>query len=1639
MKKSKMKKWAILLLCGVLLFGTVPAMSAVKASELKAELVYGDTFAAKTKIPEWTVTSGYATLVHSSDTVDSTKRHNRHLFVQSNDEQVSISRDKFAVAALTEYQLESQLRWESAPIENLLYGIQFYNSNDELLSSEPYVWSMAGGTTGQWLTISQSFTSVEGAASARLLIYTDDRESVSFLLDNLKLSELKENKVESVVFTEDFNKDMQVPGWRSLNAYLSVLTTLADGKQVMVFDDIYTVQSPQGELAANSAQLHIRSDKFDVEAGETYTMSAKVNAFLQTHQFNVRLYFYDKDNKVMANPPAISSAAGSLLNKGWMDIKLAEPYVAPEGAVKAEISFESGNVSRTKVYIDQVEVSKLVESTPEQPIEHPTALPNGNFEADLVAGQIPNWSIDPAAAGGAIALNRDIVLEGAQSLFFQDSSTTVGMRVISDPVAVNPSATVLLTTNVYVTQQTHNIVLEMNFYRQDGTKTGKTVQDLFSSNTLGQNKWSVMRLTGEAPADAAFAKVSLYSGNPSLTQAYFDNISVTERLPELPLDRQYEAATDLGDMVDVSLGQAGAIQTNAKGENEVYFVTNGKPGSFFVLDGDTGKLKFSQVIPNTIATWAMTIDQEKNVYFSGTEDGKLYKYDPVKQEIEDLGYNTTDNWVWDLEAIDDKIYGGTYNSKTDGKLFEYDRTTGTFRNYGVVEQGQQYVRGIAVDDQYIYTAMGATVRLYKVDRATGEKTEILIPEYSGTTATMGSVHVENGKIFAAVSTINVVVLDAESGEVDAAFQYDDQFSEPNPDNANIIYFKRAKSFYQYDMQSKQVSEIELDISLPDTLRVKDYAWITPESGAYKGKTVLAMLTQYGEYIYIDINNKTAAYVPLELELQPVNIQSLQTGFDGRLYLGGYQRGMSVYNPFTESIDVNLPTFAQPENIGFLNDKVYYGTYVAAIMQVYDPAKEAVMNENPKPVYQIKHQDRPFAITSGDNKLFVGTVPDYGYLGGSLAVFDEPSNTWKQYDHEQVVRNQSIIGLAYRDGLLFGSTTIWGGLGIEPSESEAMIFVWDVEEGKLLKQFKLSELDLQIDEAPKMIGSIAFGPDGLLWGVVDGTLFALDVADIDNITLEKQKMINPSKYNSSKWMPYVLQWAPDGLLYTTISRQLYAVDPNTLQYTLVHNGFVNSMTLGIDGTIYFAPEAGTKLAKIAVPQTDATLAELLINGEVLEKFSPGILSYEVDLKLLGEVTAAATQEDAEVVIDNTNQRHIIITVKAADEVSMLQYEVKFVESSEGPNPEPTPRPDSGSPDNGGSQPGTDKTVQIITPEQLEKNATIALQAGVETVQLPAKHTDEIVLENSDVSLQLSKQLLEKANQQAGTKHPILVAVKAADEAQTDAAEQHAAQKHSAKIEFQSKAIALDLTVNGIQQLSTEQGMVIRFPVQNDADARLTHIYKINEDGSLQYVPGTINGGVIQASINEAGTYVAATIDRTYEDVAAEHWAYDAIKELSAKLIANGVSEQVFAPNREITRAEFMTLLVRTLNLRAGEGGSVYFNDVAAQAWYNSYVGAAYEAGIVQGAGEGSFNPDAAITREEMAAMLLRAYRLTNGPIAVEPEASTFADEESISKWAKESVAAAQQLQLLNGRGQNLFAPQANLTRAEAVKSIEALLE
>ena len=186
-------------------------------------------------------------------------------------------------------------------------------------------------------------------------------------------------------------------------------------------------------------------------------------------------------------------------------------------------------------------------------------------------------------------------------------------------------------------------------------------------------------------------------------------------------------------------------------------------------------------------------------------------------------------------------------------------------------------------------------------------------------------------------------------------------------------------------------------------------------------------------------------------------------------------------------------------------------------------------------------------------------------------------------------------------------------------------------------------------------------------------------------------------------------------------------------------------------------------------------------------------------------------------------------------------------------------------------------------------------------------------------------------------------------------------------------------------------------------------------------------------NPDDTVQQAETDARYTDVPRDYWAANAIESLSEKGIVSGNGDGTFAPERFVTREEFVKMIVEASGISLG-GTTDKFTDVPLEAWFNTYVAAASENGIVNGIEDTLFGAGTQITRQDLVVMLYRAAGLD----AI-PSTESFSDDGLISDYAKEAVYTLHRLGIVSGRTVEEFAPLMPATRAEAAALIYRMAE
>ena len=172
-----------------------------------------------------------------------------------------------------------------------------------------------------------------------------------------------------------------------------------------------------------------------------------------------------------------------------------------------------------------------------------------------------------------------------------------------------------------------------------------------------------------------------------------------------------------------------------------------------------------------------------------------------------------------------------------------------------------------------------------------------------------------------------------------------------------------------------------------------------------------------------------------------------------------------------------------------------------------------------------------------------------------------------------------------------------------------------------------------------------------------------------------------------------------------------------------------------------------------------------------------------------------------------------------------------------------------------------------------------------------------------------------------------------------------------------------------------------------------------------------------------TAFAAVGDTGFSDVAADAWYADAVEYVRDNGLMSGTSATTFEPQTTTNRAMLATILYRASGSPSG-AASANFTDVATDAYYYDAVNWAAANNIASGYGNGRFGSNDPVTREQIATIL---WRYAGSPAA--DAGQDFADESSIASYAADAVDWARANGIVNGIGNNLFAPRGNATRAQ----------
>ncbi|GAB6989854.1 S-layer homology domain-containing protein [Paenibacillus pini] len=342
---------------------------------------------------------------------------------------------------------------------------------------------------------------------------------------------------------------------------------------------------------------------------------------------------------------------------------------------------------------------------------------------------------------------------------------------------------------------------------------------------------------------------------------------------------------------------------------------------------------------------------------------------------------------------------------------------------------------------------------------------------------------------------------------------------------------------------------------------------------------------------------------------------------------------------------------------------------------------------------------------------------------------------------------------------------------------------------------------------------------------------------------------------------------------------------------------------------------------------------------------------------------------------------------------------------------------------------------LLKEMQNKAAKVEIQTDRATYTLPA-----VQIGIDDLSRKLGQDVSLK---------DILINVKiseASDES-TKAAQTKAAAGHMSLIvrpvNFEVEAKYKDKKVS-VTQFTDYVERSITLPDEVDPDKITTGVV-VGKDGELSHVPTQIvkKDGRYYAVINSLtnSTYAVVWNPKTFTDT-IKHWSRSDVENLASRLVIQGVGPDQFDPDRNITRAEFVSIVLRSLGIHQSSTSIVSFKDVKASDWFADEVNTGVSYQLIKGYDNGTFKPNGLLTRAEAMTILDRAFAIVKiDKVTQDIEANQlladYKDSAALEPWAKYAAASAIKLGIVKGTNGQLN-PRGEITRAQTAAIMNRFL-
>ena len=584
-------------------------------------------------------------------------------------------------------------------------------------------------------------------------------------------------------------------------------------------------------------------------------------------------------------------------------------------------------------------------------------------------------------------------------------------------------------------------------------------------------------------------------------------------------------------------------------------IAEGECATFIIVNIKSKKIENQFELENATGSWAISVTSDNRVYIGTYVNGGLYRYDPKKEVLETLFETITGaKFIFDLKSDNENnVYGGTWPNCA---LFKYNGNEERldFLKENIVEN-ENYVRNIAVDKEkkVIYASIQSHAHIIEVNEKTGEKKNILPEEYSNEVNCRIIGYKENKLAVYASKAKQLFILDTTTKEITKKVDIEN-IENTIPTNSNSENFKFGR--IEIGLAIINFEKDEFYLIKSETNEILINAWAMDE-----GSKILYTSFEGIIYSYSIVNAKTEK-LDIVIPKKEIEIRQIHE-YKNKLYGGGYLKGGTFIYDIEKNVSIQFDGVGQSEGLITNRDKLYIGKYPGAYIYEYDLIKEWDIEYNPKELFNLKNkfnQDRPFAMEVYSDVLFIGTIPNYGSTKGALTICKLDSKKFTVL--ENFIDNQSIVSLKAKNGILYGGTTVCGGLGSHSKTESGTLFAYDIEKNK--KIFEITPV-----KGRKNVGGLYITDDDLILACADTTFFIYDIKENKKIFEQYVCLHNPDK--DYKWEISFIKKGPNSLFYIVTGNRLFSFNMETKEIKSLYKKKVNLLEIDNKGHLYCQEE------------------------------------------------------------------------------------------------------------------------------------------------------------------------------------------------------------------------------------------------------------------------------------------------------------------------------------------------------------------------------------------------------------------------------------------------------------------------------------